>query len=228
METRLRYIAVVIMSVISLSMMGGHTVSASSSDTAPYVGENLWGVRCHGTRKPQEVFDYTLRAAFQTQLRLTENFHFSSNVENLISGDTSRNALDDIDFTLTRWPNHHRALNSAVRARTKNPDSFKTNGYTPAECYLQRAINFSPKDATSVMLFGNLLQRLGFLDEARLQYSKAESLDPDSLELKYNFGLLMVRLKKYDEAKEYASYVYSRGFPLPGLKRKLKRLGYSI
>ena len=57
------------------------------------------------------------------------------------------------------------------------------------------------------------------------QYSAAEKLAPHSAELHYNFGLLYFDLKNYKEAVAQARQAYAKGFPLPGLKRKLQNIG---
>ena len=53
----------------------------------------------------------------------------------------------------------------------------------------------------------------------------AEKKAPDHPNLAYNIGLLQVDLKRYDAALTYAHRAYQAGFPLPGLRDKLKRAG---
>jgi hypothetical protein len=49
--------------------------------------------------------------------------------------------------------------------------------------------------------------------------------EPTNVQIKYNLSLLLVELKEYREANEYAQELYARGFPLPGLKNKLTKAG---
>jgi tetratricopeptide (TPR) repeat protein len=134
--------------------------------------------------------------------------------------------MGDIDYTLRAWPNHHRALNSAIRLRLRGKNIGWSNKLPPAECYLSRAVNYSPKDGVARMLFGNLYAHMDEPLKALDMYQAAEQISPGNEQIKYNMGLVLVDLKRYQEAKDYAVGLYSRGFPLPGLKRQLEKNGY--
>ena len=138
----------------------------------------------------------------------------------------AQSVLSDIHYTLKAWPNHHRALNSVIQYQLIQAKGKKNLRFPPAECYLERAVKFSPKDATTHMLYANLLQRTGHKKRALEFYEKALTLKPKGVQIKYNFALLLVDLKKFERAKGYAIELYEKGFPLPGLKDKLKKTGY--
>lgn len=199
---------------------------AQTNNYAPWVGTTLWGTTCKGGPQKSGPYDYTRISQHQKNLKTVEKHHFSSDVENLIEGQTTSNPLGDIDFVLMVWPNHHRALNTAIRARLRNKDTFRSTRYTPAECYLQRAMNFSRSDGVVRMLYGILLHQMKDFENALKIYNDAETLEPENLQLKYNIGLVLVDLKRFDEAVIYAEQVYDAQLPLPGLKRKLKEQGY--
>lgn len=226
MRTGIRKLFASAAPLILASTLAVDAAAQSTSDYAPYVGQTFWGTDCHGSAKNQAPYDYTQRARYPSKLQLTESYHFTPDVENLVAGSSSTDPLRDIDFTLAVWPNHHRALNSAIRARLRKRDTYHITGLTPAECYLQRAINFSPNDAVSHMLYGTLLYRMDRMEEALKEYRRAEDLAPGNIEVQYNLGLLLVDMEQYQEAARYAKRVYARGFPLPGLKRKLTQKGY--
>ena len=76
------------------------------------------------------------------------------------------------------------------------------------------------------MLYGLLQHRMGRLQDALATYRTAEQLNPGNLQTQYNLGLLLTDLGKYDDAARYAQHVYARGFPLPGLRRRLQEKGY--
>ena len=80
--------------------------------------------------------------------------------------------------------------------------------------------------AARFLLYAIFLQRSNKLQIAKSQYEKAIKINSTDLQLFYNYGLLLVELKEYDKAKEIANSVYSKKFPLPGLKGKLKEAGY--
>jgi tetratricopeptide (TPR) repeat protein len=49
-----------------------------------------------------------------------------------------------------------------------------------------------------------------------------------SAEINYFLGLVLVDLKDYAGAREYARKAYTLGYPLPGLRDKLARAGYPL
>lgn len=199
--------------------------SATYKGHAPWVGDTLQGVPCRGPDINFGPFDYLLRHQLPKKLSVVEKYHFAPSVEQLIKGQTTVSPMGDISYTLTAWPNHHRALYSAIRHRLNTLRSQKKSRYTEAECFLQRAINFSPKDGTAYMLYGILLHQTNHRDMALENYRKSLEIQPQNAQTKYNLALLLVDLKKYAEAKEYAVELYSKGYPLPGLKDNLKSAG---
>lgn len=202
-------------SVLALAWEGHHK--------APWVGTTLRGEKCEGGQVPFGPYDYLQRASLQGQLEVVEENHFTPNVESLQSGNTTT-AMGDIHYTLQTWPNHHRALNSAFKFRLKHRELWNKPANLqsyPAECYLQRAMNFSPNDPVAFLLYGMLMHQMKQYDKALNAYKTAVKLQPGDLITQYNMGLTLVAMKKYAEAKAIAQHVYSKGFPLPGLKRKL-------
>lgn len=55
-------------------------------------------------------FDYRDPAARAESLQVVERYHFTADVEMLRRGKASANVLDDLNYTLRAFPNHHRAL----------------------------------------------------------------------------------------------------------------------
>lgn len=201
---------------------------AFASGGAPWVGYSFSEAPCQGKPTGYGPYDYLQRNKLADKLRLVEQAHFDRNVESLSAGAKGRNIspLPDLDYTLRAFPNHHRALNTAIRYDLRNPPKGLRPILSPAECYLQRAINFSPKDATSYMLYGILLHRTNNYVNALEQYEKAKKLAPQNGQILYNLSLLLVDLERYEEARSYAKKIYARGFPLQGLKNQLKSAGY--
>ncbi len=193
---------------------------------SPWVGTTIYGKECTGAQVPFGPFDYMQRASLQGQLEVVEESHFSEGVESLHQGQTTT-ALGDLHYTLSAWPNHHRALNSVLKYRLQNMAEWPEDAREPpAECYLQRAINFSPNDAKPYMMYALLMHKAAQYDKALTAYQSAIRLLPNDVVTQYNMGLTLVELKKYEEAKTVAEKVYAAGFPLPGLKKKLIAAGY--
>ena len=190
---------------------------------APWVGVTLDGRTCTGgDPRNYGPFDYITDR--EMLFRVDDN-HFSPQVEQLLAGDTTRHPMGDVNYTLVRFPNHHRALYTAIRF-SLGESSFDGLDRFPAECFLQRANNFSPNDPVPFMLYGLYLHRLGELDEALEKYQKAEELTPGDANLLYNLGLIHFDLGNFTQAKQYAEKAYSLGIELPGLRRKLQEEGY--
>ncbi|MFV0476240.1 MAG: CDC27 family protein [Parahaliea sp.] len=209
------------------SLCAGTSLGATEAKKlAPWVGVDFGGKLCQGKSLNYGPYDYMQRGALPDgTLRVVEQRHFTPSIEQLVDGPTT---LPDIDYTLRAWPNHHRALFSMIRSISMPDIELGQKRIGPPECYLQRAINFSPNDAMARMLFGVYLQNKKRYEEALKLYRSAELIEPENLQIKYNLGLVLSNLKQYDEALKYANDVYARGFPLPGLRNNLKVAGYTV
>lgn len=195
----------------------------SAGAEAPWVGESLGGAACTGSHSGNfGPFDYLIH---KDKLPVVENRHFTARVEQLKRGETTKHAMGDVNYTLSKFPNHHRALYSAVRFSLGEAGGGSRRRY-PAECFLQRAIYFSPKDSVPYMLYGLYLHQLGHLEQALQKYQAAERLAPDDPNLLYNIGLVLFEKGDHAASRRYAIKAYSHGIPLPGLRRKLKSAGY--
>ena len=203
----------------------GFASTPGHADTrAPWVGETLEGATCVGKSIGFGPYDYRRRARLKEQLAVVENAHFTPEVEALQTGNTST-AINDIAYTIMAWPNHHRALHSAIKFRMMNNPWPEKATVPPAECQLQRAMAFSPEDPIPYMMYGLLLHRWQQYEKALFAYKVAVKLQPNDVLMQYNMGLTLVELEQYDEAIKVANAVYAAGMPLPGLKNKLIAAG---
>jgi tetratricopeptide (TPR) repeat protein len=168
-------------------------------------------------------FDY--RTATAQQRHIVERAHFTPDVEKLVRGETTVKIAGDIGYTLRAFPNHPRALmamaNLSIRERSDRPDGA---GYS-VDCYFERAIRFRPDDGAVRMVFGYHLLRKGEARDAIRELQKAAELLGENMNVDYNIGLAYYDLKEYDKALEHAKRAYALGHPLPGLRRKLERVG---
>jgi len=201
---------------------------ATQLQAAQWVGEDFQGNECEGFQGTAGTRDYLQR--FQPRvasfLALTEEHHFNEDVEALRKGMTAE-PMADIDFVLRSFPNHHRALYSAMQYRLQHKKRWPKNAkWQKAECYYNRAVNFSPRDLTIRSQFAILQYKFKKFEDALESYQAADRLNPHDPLLLYNMGLTLVKLKRFDEAKQLADRVYAVGFPLPGLRNKLITAGY--
>ena len=212
-----------LIAIIGIAFASLSSGAFSADRTAPWVGTTLDGRQCQARGNDQAIkFDYITD---KSSLQVVERFHFTPEVEQLIRGNTTASPIKDIDYTLIKYPNHPRALYSAVRFSLSNAPQQLIKQY-PAECYLQRAMQFSRGDPVPPMLFGLYLHRLGKLDQSLSQYRIAEKLAPNDPNLMYNLGLLLYDQEKYEESYRYAKRAYDLGLTFPALKKKLQDAGY--
>lgn len=191
--------------------------------SAPWVGTTLDGRECIGPdTEGFGPFDFRVD---KNRLPIVEKYHFTKEVEQLVRGVSVSHPIGDIRYTLTKIPNHHRALYSAVRFSLSDPSSELRRKH-PAECFLQRAINYTPDDPIPHMLYGLYLHRMGKLRDSMQHYHRAEALSPNDANLLYNIGLAHFDLREYGEALRYAKRAYANGIAFPGLKRKLQKAGH--
>ncbi len=180
---------------------------------------------CGPTPSPQPgnagPFDYWTD---QSKLKIVEDFHFTPKVESLREGQSGYLG-GDIDYTLRHIPNHPRALLSMIKLAEREKTNRPHGAKFTVECYLDRAIRFRPKDATARMIFGIYLTKQGQHEEALKQLEVAKENGNDNANLYYNMGLVYFDLKRYDDALHFAHEAYQRGFPLPGLRQKLQKVG---
>lgn len=163
-------------------------------------------------------YDYT-NPSHQKKLPIVLNAHFDLNVQRLVP---NKNHSGDIAYTLTAIPNYHPALYTASRYDREKKLTYK-NSYS-ADCFFKRAIYFQPEDSTTYMLFAMHLQETKRLKLAKKYYEKGLELSPKAAELNYNYALFMLSQGEINKAKQAAKIAYNHGYPLQGLKNKLKAL----
>lgn len=126
----------------------------------------------------------------------------------------------ECDFVLGKFPNHPEALYLCTEqsvTRAKKPEIGKR--------YLDRAEQLFPEVASTEVVYGMYLHRLGKYKDAVGKYQRALEIDPASRNAHYNIGLTYLALKEYDLANKHAQEAYALGHPSPGLRDGLKRAG---
>ena len=189
--------------------------AAIAAQKQPYCGElkNAYG-----------PFDYMDRFNLKNELDIVEVYHFNSNVENLISGQSS-SIGGDLSYTLRAWPNHHRALVALFKYSIKEKSTRIVGLKYPVECYFDRAIRMNTKDAQVRSIYSAFLSHHNRNKEALKQLRVAANLEPNNATILYNLGLLYFKQKNYEKAGHYAKQAYALDFPLPGLRNKLIQVG---
>lgn len=164
------------------------------------------------------------RAPKDTYARQIEGAHFPPQVELLIKG--ARGSLGgDLNYTIARIPNHHRALVSIMRLGERLKQERIYGLEYPVECYFERALRFRPDDAIVRMIYSQYLSQHRRDDEAVQQLQSAAHYAKDNPATQSNIGLLYFDMKRYDAALEHAHIALDLGYLNPELERRLKESG---
>ena len=168
-------------------------------------------------------FDY--RSASAQVKNTVEGTHFLPYTERLQKGHTGSVGAE-IDYTLRAFPNHPRALMAMMKLGIKEKTEMPYGASWSVSCYFDRAVRFAPDDPAVHTIYGIYFVKKGDRQAARHELEMAEAairgMGGDA-NLSYNLGLTYFDLNDYDKALEQAKAAYALGFPLPGLRDKLKR-----
>jgi tetratricopeptide (TPR) repeat protein len=167
--------------------------------------------------------DFRDRAREGENINIVERYHFTQNVEALISGETTP-LPGDISYVLRHIPNHYRALAAMARWDLMHP-RMPDASYLTVDCYFERAFAFHPEDPNPYFMYAVYLHRKKDYDRALSNYQQAQSLGLDTAELYYNMGLLYLDMNDLKLARTYADKAYGMGYPLPGLRKRLDHRG---
>ncbi|MFN0163525.1 MAG: ABC transporter permease [Burkholderiales bacterium] len=185
------------------------------------IGQALAQSECGPLANAYGPYDYWVNKA---ELPIVDSNHFTPEVETLQRGKSS-SIGGDLDYTLRAFPNHARALvamvNLGVKERTAKPSGSR---YT-VECWLIRAIQFRPNDATARVIYASFLSKAGRRPQAVKELEAAEAAGATSPNFHYNLGLAYLDVGDFEKSLDHAHKAYLGGFNLPGLKSRLLKAG---
>ena len=160
------------------------------------------------------------------KLPIVDGAHFTPAVEALLRGSTSSSGPGaDLNYTLTAFPNHHRALMSVMNYGEKVKPSKPKDLPMAVECYFERALRFRPDDTVARMIYATFLAKNKRDSEAGKQLETASTAAGDNAFTSYNIGLIYFDMKDYDRALTQAHKAYGLGFNGPNLRDQLKSVG---
>jgi len=195
----------------------------------PWEGKDLEGKICLGSGFGYGPYDY--KVASSHRITIVTGAHFTPDVARLKKSKTG-SIVGDIDYTLRALPNYHPALYSLIQLYFQDPKRYKrwyrSKKVPPPECYLKRAIRYKSSEYETYSLYGFYLHKRKKYKLAEKQYLEGFKKNRRSTEARYNYALMLIELKRYEDARKQAKLAYKYGYPLQGLKRKLKKLGYSL
>lgn len=181
--------------VLAMAMMGGQ----AQAQVSPQI--------C-GPLKPSP-WDYRTAKQFYA---LVENAHFTPQVEGLIRGQTGHLPAPDIEYTLSKFPNHLRALLAATRLSERDQLNARNRLPRPVECYYEMALRFAPDDAVVRLLYARFLVARARKPEAIIQVEEALRQSDGNPLTERNAGLVYIEMKEFQRARELA-YSLQRKYP---------------
>lgn len=165
-------------------------------------------------------FDYRLD---RSKLPIVERYHFTPQIEALVSGGTAAKVEDDISYTLRAFPNHARALAAVVRLAEREKSPHPKGLQYSVDCYFQRALRFRDDDTIVRMLYA---QWLGKTNRRDAGVQQLDVIDPGDNPLTvYNLGLVYAELGGYGKALELAHRARDMGDPRSALREILEKAG---
>lgn len=130
-------------------------------------------------------------------------------------------AFGEFAFILLHFPNHPQGLMGMVEV-CRNWKTPKCS----MDVFFERAVAVNPNAGGTYVTQGIYLARQGRYPAAIDSYRRSLELEADSPNAHYNLGLAYFETKQFERANEHAQKAYELGFPLPGLREKLKRSGH--
>jgi len=136
-----------------------------------------------------------------------------------------KRAHDEAEYSLQRTPQTDPLYGKfiAVQARV----AYAVGQGEQAIKLLRASIKNAPEVADSYAVLATFLYKQGKFAEARAVLEDGiAKVKPPTAEMHYFLGLILVKQKDYAPAEVQAKAAYALGYPLPGLKNKLKAAGH--
>ena len=134
-------------------------------------------------------------------------------------------AREETKFTLERADT--RGASFALAAAQMATIMFEAGDKAAAHKVLRNAISQPNSNQALFMTQAMIYYREGEYEKSKVALQEGiEQADSVSADVHYNLGLVLLKLGDPESAAEQAHLAYDKGYPLPGLRQKLKRMGY--
>ncbi len=136
-----------------------------------------------------------------------------------------KDAIKEYDYWLERVPPDDPFFATVLTAKAEG--LLKLGKHEAAEKMLKSAIARTPDNTRPYLMLSLVYQDEKRLEDAREILLRAnQAAKEKSAEVWYFLGLVNLKLRDYPADESAAQSAYALGYPLQGLKRKLKAQGY--
>lgn len=181
-------------------------MGAVMAATAPTVAAQVSAQLCGALASQGQFGPYDYRTD-KYYLPVVQDRHFTPRIESLINVKGQNLYGGDIDYTLRKFPNHHRALMSVLRVAERKIPPQVHGLLLPPECYFERAVRWRADDPVPRMLYARFLGQEKRFDEARQMLEATERIAGDNVLTRRNIGLVYLEIGMPDKALEQAHRV---------------------
>jgi tetratricopeptide (TPR) repeat protein len=138
-----------------------------------------------------------------------------------------KSAVRELQFVIARTPETSAGY---MESTIQLAFTFEQMGdVKPAIEYLDAAIKLNPTAANAYAAKAMILRNKKDLEGALgALLAGNEAVQGKSAELHYFLGLTYLDLRQYDQAQVHAREAYAMGHQLPGLRKKLADLGFTL
>ena len=205
--------------IMTVALVANFALAKDFDDTAA-----RWA-NCFPPNPPGRLDPKDYRKVSDKWRRTIDRHHFDSHSAAFLArrlkvpaGQTGQYQPPSAGFDYTLWglPNHPRALAAIEKLAFENKTDKLPKMLLPARCYFERAIRFYPDDPVP------------HAEKAVFHVERADTLSKSSSEIDVYLAWSLIEIGKYEDATKYAKRLYSKGYPLQGLRNRLRREGVEI
>ena len=170
---------------------------------------------------------YDYRTAGPTVRKIVEEVHFTPGIETMTRPKNTmfHEMGQDVEYTLSVFPNHHRALITMERLSIRWKQDPAPGSKLPVECWFDRAVRYRPDDTVARALFAQFLGRRNRSADAVRHLEFASDQAKENALSQYNIGLVFLELGQHERALRQAHRALSMGYTRTDLADSLKKIG---
>jgi tetratricopeptide (TPR) repeat protein len=177
-------------------------------------------------RRDKYQYETTYKS-WEALVNIVERAHYTMETQLLVQRKSGLvvSTGADLTYTLSVFPNHHRALLTLVELGQKeNAEKPRDSKYT-IDCWFKRAVTMAPDDSVVRLIYATYLFKANRSTDAEQQLDVADRIGADKPFTQQNIGLIYFDMKMYDKALLHSHKAEALGFTKQPLKEQLIAAG---